>query len=178
MGYCSLQDNKITIRPKLDQANIEKKGVPTAVIVGVFRGYSLPIYNDDDEELYYTTMVPDRWDSATDPKVVVYCCLNSAETVGNKFNLQLSYQTCSEEGIIPTTTNDVPIETTVLEGHASQYDSYRVYFDLDATKLGGGYLLACRLRRLDSSGTDTGEINIGFVELEFKVNKCFGEWIY
>ena len=178
MGYCSLQDNKITIRPKLNQASVAGAGKPTLVSRGIFQGYSLPTYASD-EELFYNTMIPDRWDGTTNPKAVLYCYMDSAQDVGKKFNMQLSYQAYDGDGIVPATSNDVPVETTITTGHNSQYDSYTVIFDLDNTKINGGDLITGRLRRLAASGNEiAGEVVVSYVELEFKVNKCFGEWIY
>ena len=50
----------------------------------------MPIYNSDDEELYYTAKVEERWDGVTNPHMKIYCCLTGAEDVGDKFKIQLS----------------------------------------------------------------------------------------
>jgi len=57
-----LSERKVlTIRPTLNQARISAVSKPTAVFLGCFQGYSMPIWNDGanvEEELYYRLDVP------------------------------------------------------------------------------------------------------------------------
>ena len=178
MGYYSLKGKKLIIRPTLDQASIAGAGKPTRVIRGLFQGFSLPIYAAN-QEMFYRTVIPDRWDDTTNVTAHLYAYLDTAQTVGDKFNMQFSYESANcETGILPLTTNDVPIETTIAEGRNSQYDVYCVDFTVPYTTISHGDLMAGRLRRLDASVEEneiTGNIVVAYVDLEFNINKIFGE---
>ena len=66
---------------------------PTAVARGIFHGFSMPIYDNDDEELFSCVCVSNEWDGVTDPVVIIAVWLASAEDVNDDFNIQLSVET-------------------------------------------------------------------------------------
>ena len=173
MANRSFKNVALATRFPLQSSSVIAQGKPTAVVLGAFSGYSLPVYNNDNEELFFGLKMPRRWDGTTNPVVYVMCHLASAEDVGDKFKLQLSY--ASKEygaGVISNTVNDVEVETTLLTGRAAQYDTYVVAFTIDATKLCAGCLLEARLRRIASAETAiTGEVIVTDVYINMKRDK-------
>ena len=174
MSYYSLDGRFITIRPTLEQGSIAGVGKPTLVTRGLFKGYSLPIYSAD-EELFYRTVTPARYDGVTNPTAKAFCYLSGSEDVGDSFKLHLSYQVVDCDGtIVPDTSIDVPVETTITTGHSAQYSIYCVEFPLTATGAVGD-LAAGRLRRIATSGTETSnEIVVMYLELKYPINKVYG----
>jgi len=63
------------IQPDLDYATVQAFGKPTQVYRGVHPGFSLPVYNNDNEELYVALDVPREWDGITNPIVHIHCYL-------------------------------------------------------------------------------------------------------
>ena len=63
-GYLNLYEDAevvIHLRPQLQQEEIRKWLTPDGVYIGIFYGFSLPIYADDNEELFFTERIPYRW---------------------------------------------------------------------------------------------------------------------
>lgn len=58
----------LTLRAELNVDEIKKQAVPDQIHIGagVFFGYSMPIWNEDNEELHFRESVPARWDAASD----------------------------------------------------------------------------------------------------------------
>jgi hypothetical protein len=165
---------RFTLVPSTSQA----LGKPTAVSIGAYSGFSMPIYNSDNEELFFGITAPRRWDGTTNPIVYVLCHLGNTEDVGDKFKYQLSYVgKAYASGVISTATTDVTTETTVATGRAAQYDSYVVSFTLDATKLCAGCLLDARLRRIAASGSEvSNEVIVTDAYINFKRDKIGVAW--
>lgn len=155
----------------------QAQGKPTAVTVGCNSGFSMPVYNNDNEEIFFTLKIPRRWDGKTDPVVTVLAHLGNTEDVGDKFQLQLSYVCNGTTGVISSTTNDIPIETTVVTSRAAQYDTYAVNFTLDDTKLSAGCEFKARLRRIAASGSEvSNEVIVTSVYINFKRDKIGVAW--
>jgi len=82
----------IELRPDLDEDTIRgQEGVPTLVTQGLFRGFSLPEYAANNEQLFATICVPSRYDESTDIFLHLYCWLAIAEDSKN-FNLELRWE--------------------------------------------------------------------------------------
>jgi len=169
-----------TVRPEINIDEIKKQLVPTQVQAGVFFGYSLPIYAADNEELYFRTDVPGRWTEEDDIIFHVKCCLDQAEDVGDEFRLQFSWEHAPYPGILPATSNDVEVETTLVAGRVAPYDQYEVTFTIDYDIDGAGSeikfheLLGGRLRRVAAAGDEIdGEIIILDWHLHYPVNKFY-----
>jgi len=64
MGECGKV--YLGIRPDLDETRIRGKGTPADTQVGIFNGYVMPSWKDDDEELFFLICVPNRWDEESD----------------------------------------------------------------------------------------------------------------
>jgi hypothetical protein len=67
---------KLQLRPNLVQAQPKiSTNTPTEVYRGCNVGYSFPIWNSDNEELYFRSRIPSRWDGTTDPQFGIMCTL-------------------------------------------------------------------------------------------------------
>lgn len=165
----------LTLRPEINIDEIKKQDTPTQVQVGAFFGYSLPIYNNDNEELWFRKMIPGRWNGISNIQFHVMVALSAEEDVGDKFKLQLSWNKSAHSAVIPVTFNDIVKETIVLTGRNSQYDVYNLYFEIPYTGISTDELFAARLRRIAASSLEvSNEIIILCWYMDFATNKIFG----
>ena len=123
----------LEFRPDLDETRIRgNAGIPTGVRIGepgegLFTGYSLPIWNDDDEELYFLHCVPDRWDGESHIIIHIVTALANAGEAGNSYQLQVEW-----EHVTPN-VEEVPITlhtttfTRTTESN-TQFECYMDYF--------------------------------------------------
>ena len=176
-----LSPKLLTLRPEINIDEIKKNLVPTQVQRGVFFGYSLPIYDTDHEEIFASQRIPNRWNEASNIRVIIHAAITGVEDVGDKFKCQLSWEhiPCSEP--IPDTANDVEVETTILTGRNAAYDEYCITFTIDYDIDGVGNevkadeLLAMRLRRIAASANEVAnEIMILDVNVEYLRDKFGG----
>lgn len=156
--------------------NITAQGKPTLVSQGVFFGFSLPVYNNDDEELFTCRCMDSDWDGTTDPTITVGGWLDTANT-SKKFQLQVSVETVdySSNDVVPITTNDYPIETTT--GTWAQYTGFEAIVTIDASAivLAVGQPLAIRIRRIAASTDEiAGEVVVEGAALQYVANKIGG----
>jgi len=176
-----VKDKYFTNRPALYYGKYSGAGSPkpTPVERGAVIGFSMPIYNNDDEELFFRDHIPGRWDEASDIVCTAKCYIDTANTAGEKFQFQLSWSNSAMSGVVVSnTTTDVKKETTIVSG--TQYAAYLVDFTIDwdivNPDIAGGDLLACRLRRIavEAGGDECeGEIVVVDITLKYKVNKIF-----
>lgn len=165
----------LNLRPDMDFAVVQAHGKPTQITHGAFSGYSLPIYAADNEELFFSMNVPGRWDGASDIIVHVLVALAGAETAGEDFNLQLSWENSDLGEPIVNTTHDVEVETELLAGRVAAYDTYQVNFTIDYDADGVGNeievhdLLAMRLRRIAVDGA-SDEVESKIIILDYHMN--------
>lgn len=169
----------LTLRADLDYTTLIAQGKPTQVTVGIFRGYSMPIYAADPggEELFFNENVPGRWDEISDITFHVLVALAAAETLGETFNFQLSWNQVGETDIVPATSHDMTDEITLVDG--TQYATYMLEFAIDYNVDVGDPIashddLAGRLRRIASSGDEVdGEIIVLDWHTHYIVDKMF-----
>lgn len=155
---------------------VTAQGAPTLVNRGVFFGFSLPVYDTDDEELFACICTPSDWDGTSDPIVYIGGWLDTANT-SKKFNLQLSVETAdyASNDVVPITTNDYATETTT--GTWAQYTSFKSAHTIDASAVGlaVGQPLAIRIRRLDASADEiAGEVVVEGAMIQYVANKLGG----
>lgn len=103
---------------------------PTSVERGAFHGWSFPVFNNDDQEVFGKMFVPGRWNGSSDITVYLRTCLAAAEDVGDKFKFQLSWNTQPSTGILPSSTVNVEVQQAVSTGRAAQYDIYDLEYTL------------------------------------------------
>jgi len=157
-------------------ARIVGQGKPTIVNRGVFWGFSLPVYNNDDEELFTCKCLPPDWDGSSDPTVYIGGWLDTANT-DKKFNLQVSVEKCDvvNNEVVPTSTHDYEVETDT--GAAAQYTSFKVAFTLDASAIAVavGNTLAIRVRRISATVDEiAGEFVVEGMAVEYIADKLGG----
>jgi len=161
----------------IDVVRIIAAGKPTRVTRGLFMGFSLPIYNNDNEELFSCICVPMRWDEASDFTVYVGGWLDTANT-DKKFKLQVSWEHWTAGDVIPATSHDVEVETET--GTAVQYKSFKIPFTLDydvnsPDSVEVGDALAVRIRRIAASADEiSGEFVVEGIALIYKINQFGG----
>lgn len=104
---------------------------PTFVTYGgVVTGYSLPVYDSDNEELFFMECVPNRWNRASNPRIHVHCYLPSANS-GKNFNLSIDWSHFDPDSndIIPSTTHTIYNQTATTG--SDTYTSYEMEFAID-----------------------------------------------
>ncbi len=171
----------LNLRPDLDFTKVTAQGKPTQVVYGAFLGYSLPLYAAD-EELFFDMNTPGRWDGASDVVIHLLVALSVNEDINDDFNLQISWEHANLGELIENTTHDVEVETNLVAGRVTAYDTYQVVFildfDVDTPDLIESHdLIAMRLRRIAVDGESTeidGEIIVFDYHMEFVANKMFG----
>lgn len=173
----------LTLRPEINIDEVKKQTVPDQVPIGVFFGYSMPLYvadPDNHEELYFKENVPGRWDGASDITVHMLCCLASAETTGEDFNFQVSWNQVGTTDVVPATTHDVTHQIEVVDG--TQYATYELTFTIDydvdvGDPIAIHDLLAVRLRRVAATGVGVDEVDGEVIVLDwhthYQVDKMF-----
>lgn len=172
---------KLQLRPQLVQTTAKASGTPTQITRGLNIGYSLPIWNSNDEELYCRLRIPNRWDGTTNPMFGICCTLAAGEDVGDKFKFQLEWQTEAAGAVMGTTTSNCTSEQTVLTGRNEAYDTYFLFFTFNATDVANpiiaGEMLQIRLRQIAASSSPvTGEIIVWDWTSIWPVNKMFPVW--
>lgn len=174
----------ITLRPQIHEEEIRKALKPDGVNVGIYYGYSMPIYNEDSEEIFMSLRVPYRWDGISDIKAKLRVCLEDTEVVGKVFKFQVSWQHFpAGSGIVPATSKDVEVQQAVLTGRNAQHDSYNldytIAYDIDGVgkEIAAGSVLAFRIRRIAATGTAVAnEIIILDAVVEFRRDKLGIDW--
>ena len=162
------------LRPDLDFETVRAQGKPTQVARGVIHGFSLPIYSNDNEELFLSMHTPDRWDNVSNILVHIHCYLTSAND-GKNFNLQVSWMHYTDGDVVPDGSYNLTVETAT--GTAVQYQSFHIDYTLDydivpADPIASSDELHLRLRRLDASTNEiAGEVVITHVGLVFLRDK-------
>ena len=143
----------IELRPELDFDIIKKNTVPLSYQRGVFSSFELPIYAADNQELYFDICVPDRWDGTSTVHVHLDVFLIDAQDDGDDFRLQIDYEHYNPgTDTVPNTSTPIAVETET--GASVAFQSYHVHFDVPAGDMLGDDILAFRLRRIATTGTE------------------------
>ena len=144
-----------TVAATLELGKIAQNSKPTIVARGISKGYSLPVFNSDDEELFMCICTPRTWDGTTDPYIVVTGYIDTANT-DKKFKLQVSWTYYNPNtDVAPDTSTDVEIE--VDTGTAVQYQAFVLKFTVNYDVNGAGNemlfhnRMAIRVRRIAAS---------------------------
>ena len=152
---------------EFDHSTIQALGKPTKITRGVHEGFSLPVYNSDDEELFACTCIPADWDGVGNIDFKIGCWLDTANT-DKKFQLRLSIACVDNGDIVGDTSADYDAETET--GTASQYQFFLVTDTFNAVSAGcsAGDALGIRLRRIAATATEaTGEVVVKGIGLSY-----------
>lgn len=171
-------------RPQLVSGKVAQNSKPTAVERGVFSGYSLPIWNSDNEELFFRCNVPRRWDGATNPTCTVIGYLDTAETDGDDFQLQLGWfnEVCDNSANALADTVNL-VASNNIDCPSPRNAQYTVFshtftIDLDVADphLVAGDLLGLRLRRIAVAGGGVeiaGEFVVVDIYISWPINQAY-----
>lgn len=161
--------------PRIDFSRILGTAKPTRVAQGVVTGFSFPVFNSDDEEIFLICDVPNWYNGSSDVTVHIHVYLDTANTSKN-FNLEVAWEHYTVgTDTVPATSNSVTTETAT--GTASQYQSFEVEFTIDydidtPDNLTSEDEIALRIRRLAASGNEiAGEIVITQIGCVFQKDK-------
>lgn len=162
----------IELRPDMDYDRIVANTKPTRVVRGIIEGFSLPVFNDDNEELFFNICVPSRWDAASNILFHAYCYLVSAND-GKKFGLRLAYASYTPPtDTVPDTSTDVDVQTST--GTAAEFQSFKVAFTIPYSGISIDDVLSLRLYRIDADpiGDEiAGEVVVTHVGVIFRRDK-------
>jgi len=176
---------KIELRPDLNHSAIAgQNNVPTPVIRGVVPGFSLPIWDSNNEQLFFDICVPDRWNGVSDIDIHIHGYLTDAQpTTARAFKLQIGWEHYDATAVVPDTENLVAVETE-MNAETAINTSFQVIFtgantinyDIDGAgnELAIDENLCLRLRRIAKTGANneiTGEFVVTHIGLIFTRDK-------
>lgn len=160
--------------PQVEFGKIQATTKPSVVDRGAFVGYSMPVYNNDNQELYISQSVPRRWDGQSDIIFGFLATLDTANT-NKKFKMQVDWEHVTAGDILPATTHATSVE--VSTGAASQYMTYDMTFILDydidtPDVVVSNDILGIRLRRVAASSDEiTGNVIVSGFYVQYNRNK-------
>ena len=165
-----------SLPPFLDENSANVANKPTLISRGLFGGYSLPEYAVG-EELLFRMRVPHCWDGSSNPWFVCITSASAAEGIGDKYKMQLEWQSENTEAVIPDTTAEtLTDEITLTDGSA--YYANIVVFQLDGSLLTAGENLQMRLRRIAASASSvTNEVIVWHWDTRWRMDKIGTESI-
>ena len=170
---------KLTMRPTLIGGRVGANSKPTAVTVGAHAGYSMPIFNNDAEDLYFRDYIPGRWDGASNIICTVICCLVATQTgdVKKYFKLQLSWENQPSAGTLTAGTHDLSNNDTCAVNEAQyilHYPTFTIPYNSYSPNIAASDHLGLRLRRIAADGTAiAGEVIVIDTLLTYQVDKVF-----
>lgn len=188
-----LHEKKLNVRLNMDFASIVRHGnfvflVPNIVYVGVFEGFLMPVFNDDGQELFFTTKVPERWDGITNPYLTLWCALEDDEVAEARFKFQLDWINCCQTEVVLTEEFITKyVDEEILIEKKDKYNVYRLRLEIDIgaptqmvpkrQELKPGDLISGRIRRISAGDAEiANDIIVVDYYMGYKVDKLFGFW--
>ena len=183
-SFFAVVDGKIYLefRPDLDETGIVKNNfTPTNAYVGIYHGYSLPIWNSDNETLYFLMCVPERWDGESDIIFHIGSALANANESGNGYVLEVAWEKATPNAeVLPVTNYTEYISRTVYSNN--QYEFYQDWtsfnYDIEPDDpIEADDLLALRIRRVNTLKVDNldGELIITHLGILFARGDLLGD---
>jgi len=163
-------------RPRLELGRILGVSKPSIVYRGNVQGFSMPIYNSDNEELFFDIpCIPARWDAASDPILYVGGYLDTANT-DKKFKIACdwTYFTAGTDVVVGTAVESPYVEVTT--GTWAQYMSWQGTITLNydvvpADALTVSDCLNMRLYRIAASSAEiAGEVVVTGCAIKWKIS--------
>ncbi len=193
-GQMILEGNGVTYfkeRPRLELSRVLGVNKPTIVYRGMIRGFSLPIYNNDNEELFFDLpCVPQRWDESSNPLIYVGGYLADAQ-VGNGYfqiacdwaffspNTDLSSSDAPTGSSVETVKSGNILAKDGLAQYTSWYTTFEINYDIASPNiLASDDCMTFRLYRVatDNSASDIdGEVVVTGCAIKWKMNKYYSD---
>lgn len=161
------------MHPSIEYGPIIASGKPSCSLVGANIKFLLPIFGDDNEELYYKFSVPCDWDRKYGILTRFCVATNDSETIGKAFNLRLSYCSLSSGTNISDYVFDIVGQYTVATSNASRL--YFASFSLSTNYMSGGDEVSMRFRRIGAiEATDISSDLAVFYCHAYYCSNCLG----
>lgn len=178
---------KLTMRPRVNQGVVAAKSKPVQVQSGAWQYFRMPIFNSDDQQVFYTMRCPYRWDGESNPVFKAMVGIESEEVADKVFQFKLLWNTTSITGQMVATTLDVLSGDIVVLAapRNAALSTYSVSFTLDYDSASLQQTLVARnnisfcLQRVAKSGAGTeiaGNAILQDAVVEFQVDKIYGTW--
>jgi len=160
--------------PFLDENYSNDKSIPTMINRGLFRGYSMDIWETPAkpyEELLLKMRIPHTWDGITCPWFVAITATTGAEDIGDKYQFQMEWQSEDILHIIPDTIQETVTSEVTLTTTDAWYANI-IAFECDCTTMVAGQNIQWRLRRIAASADEvTNEPVVFHWDTRWKMNK-------
>ena len=144
--------------PFLDENYSNEKGIPTQITRGLFKGYSMDIWETPAkpyEELSFRLRVPHEWNGITNPWIVAITAPSGNETINNKYQFRLEWQSGDIGSIIPDTIQEtLTYEVTLINSENVAWFAHIIAFKLTSNSLISGQNLQFRIRRIAASSNE------------------------
>lgn len=166
----------VSEHPFLDENYSNDKAIPTMVNRGLFRGYSMDIWETPAklfEELLFKMRVPHVWDGLTNPWFVAITAPSGDETINDKYQFQMEWQSGDIGAIIPDSIQETILyEVTLISGENVNGFAHIIAFEADATTIVRGQNIQWRLRRIAASANEvTNEPIIYHWDTRWKISR-------
>ena len=173
-------ERNITLRPDIQYDEINKAVAPSLEYYGPHTYYSLPVWNDDGEEIFATLNIPQRWDGTTAPRIHLHTVLTGTEVIGHKYKLEVAYSVSTPSGSLVSPASTIAsAETAIVDGKTSAYSCYLTEVDI-GTGFSWDDTLSLRVRRVDATEATNlyNELGLHDFHVDFKRNRLGGDWGY
>lgn len=157
----------------LNLAKVAGLSKPTIVTDGVFSGFSLPVFNNDDEELFAFECIPEDWNSTTNFQFTIDGWLDT-ENTNKRFKTQLATEVSLAGSVLPSNPVITEVETLVT-GTIAAKTFYQIVYSVDGNAASwlAGNPLSGRLRRIAASQDEIiGEFVVRGMFLRYKLDKA------
>lgn len=144
--------------PFLDENYSNDKSIPTMYNRGLFRGYSMDIWETPAkpfEELLFKMRIPHTWDGVTNPWFVAITAPSGDETTNDKYQFQMEWQSGDIGAVLPDTIQEtVTYEVTLVSGENINGFAHIIAFEANAATMARGQNIQWRLRRIAASANE------------------------
>jgi hypothetical protein len=157
----------------LNLARVAGIAKPTIVTDGVFSGFSLPVFNNDDEELFAFECIPEDWDGLTNFQFILDGWLDT-ENTNKRFKTQLAAEVSLTGSILPSSPI-ITEEETLVTGTIAAKTFYKILYSVDGQSAtwANGNALSARVRRIAASQDEiAGEFVVRGLFLRYKLNRA------
>ena len=123
-------------RPAINYGRIGAITKPTNIVRGAYSLLSLPIYNSDDEEIYFNHSVVRRWDGISDITFGCMAVYDTAQATPTEFKIVLEWNHYDyTKNVVPSAVKTVSVLNRTA---SSQYTASPLTFTIDYDADGAG----------------------------------------